>query len=85
MTAHIPCPVPPAWYELVSHLSGARAVSGAILDYLPGGETARPILDQIDNIGNLVGAVNDLLDLAEADAENLELQLKASATERRTA
>jgi hypothetical protein len=76
-------PVPPAWYELSSHLSGARAVSGVILDYLPIGEAIRPIYDQINNLGNLVGAVNDLLDLAEADAQALEAQLKTSTAERR--
>ena len=75
-------PVPPAWYELVAHLSGARAVSSIIIDYLPCGETAKPLLGQIDHLGNLVSAVSDLLDLVHADTEALYADPHARDAER---
>ena len=68
--------VPNAWYDLSGRLDAARAVSGATLDYLPCGDRAGPIMDQVNNLGNLIAALNDLLDLAIADAERIEAELK---------
>lgn len=71
--------VPNAWYDLSGRLDAARAVSGVALDYLPMGERAAPLMDQVNHLGNLIAALNDLLDMCIADAERIEVELKTGA------
>lgn len=70
-----PHPVPSAWYDLSARVSQARAVASCISGALP---VRLDSFVNIDHIGNLAGAVDDLLALAEQDVERLELQLKGA-------
>lgn len=62
---------PGAWYDLSSRVAQARAVAGCI-------GMALECRDSADRVGNLAGAVEDLLGLAEADVRKLELELSAA-------
>lgn len=66
---------PGAWFDLSSRLSAASAVSSCALNALPCGHDQR---EEINHIGNLIAAVQDLLMLAEKDVEELERQLKTA-------
>lgn len=67
--------VPGAWYDLSGRLDAARAVAGCALDYLPVGDRAGPIRPQINHLGNLISAINDLLDMCITDANRIETEL----------
>jgi hypothetical protein len=56
---------------LCARVAHARAVSGCLLDALPPSGEVLP-WDDLNRLGNLCGAVSDLLCLAERDAETLE-------------
>ena len=71
--------VPGAWYDVSSRLSAARAVASCIIDSLPCGDHAKPILAEIDHLGNLAQAVIDLLDLCQRDNNLVEEQLLSTA------
>lgn len=64
--------IPGAWYDLASRVANARSVASCILGALPIGPDS---CVDFNHIGNLASAVDDLLKLAEEDAERLEKQL----------
>ncbi|MDD5391182.1 MAG: hypothetical protein PHD37_17735 [Gallionellaceae bacterium] len=68
--------VPGAWYDLGAHMGAARAVANCAADYLPdaGGATQ----NNIDQVAYLLDSVKYLLDMAQADADKLEQQLKSA-------
>lgn len=70
-----PHPVPSAWYDLSSRVSQSRSVASCILGALPIGHDS---CVDFNHIGNLAGAVVDLLEIAERDVERLESQLKGA-------
>lgn len=47
-----------------------------MLEALPQGEAARPVMDNVNHSANLAAAVIDLLELCERDVERLEMELK---------
>jgi len=67
--------IPGALYDLSGRLGAAHAVSSCALDALPMGHEA---YERINHVGHLIAAVQDLLALAEQDAERLEAQLKGA-------
>lgn len=67
-----PINIPSAWYDLASRVSNARSVASCIFGALPIG---RDSCVDFNHIGNLAGAVVDLLEIAERDVERLEQQL----------
>lgn len=66
---------PGAWYDLSGRVSHARAVSACLGEMLPGRVDDQRTLIAINRIGDLAGAIEDILALAEADIEELERQL----------
>jgi hypothetical protein len=54
----------------------ASAVTHSIIEAIPCGEHVKPIKGEIDRIGYLATAVNDLLGLLKQDIEQLEIQLR---------
>ena len=68
-----PINIPSAWYDLGGRISSARAVAGCVLEALPARQDS---LADLNHAANLVCAMQDLLDLAEADVNRLETQLK---------
>ena len=68
--------VPGAWYDLSARVSAARAVVSCMLEALPQGEAARPVMDNVNHSANLAAAAIDLLELCERDVERLERELK---------
>lgn len=71
--------VPGAWYDLSGRLAAARAVARQIINCMPAGQRALPVMPELDEICNLSCAVTDLLDLAIRDHEELESQLLKGA------
>lgn len=69
--------IPGALYDASGRASAARAVVACILTSIPCGEHTKPVRHQLDEIGNLVAAASDVLDLLIQDIETLEVQLKA--------
>lgn len=68
--------IPGAMYDLGGRISAANAVASCALNALPVGSDAYPA---INHVGNLISAIQSLLDLAEKDAEEVERQMdKAS-------
>mgnify|MGYP001316103427 CR=1 FL=1 len=63
---------PGAWYDLSSRVSAALSVTSCIGGALPIGRDSGV---DINHIGNLAAAVQDLLMLVEQDLERLERQL----------
>lgn len=68
---------PAAWYDLSGRVSAARAVASCALDSLPNGLQGIA-LERANHLGNLVSALQDLLDLCEQDVSRLESQLKGA-------
>lgn len=64
--------MPDAWYELASRIESAKAVACYIPEALPG-----KLDGPAECAFNLTNAVIDLLELAMADINRLEEQLKA--------
>lgn len=64
--------IPGAWYDLSGRISAASAVASCALESLPVGSNA---YEAINHVGKLIGAVQDLLMLAEKDVEEMERQL----------
>jgi hypothetical protein len=67
--------VPGALYDLSGRISAANAVASCALDALP---MCRDAYADINHAGNLIAAIQSLLDLAGQDAERLESQLKGA-------
>ena len=76
-------PVPGSWYELSAHVDHALAVNNQM------GPDVVPIMNEINEVGSLAGAVGDILRLIRSDVEALYDQLnkgaKRTADERRAA
>lgn len=71
--------IPAAWYDLTGRIAHARAVIGCIGESLPCSYgLPREVYDAINDAANLVGAVQDLLDLATADLDRMEKELNAA-------
>lgn len=70
--------VPPNWYDLSCRVSSAKTVANYILEALPSGKDAIPVMNQINETGNLACAVIELLNLIESDVNLLEQQLRAT-------
>jgi hypothetical protein len=67
--------VPGALYDLSGRISAANAVASCALDAL---SMCRDAYADINHAGNLIAAIQSLLDLAGQDAERLESQLKGA-------
>lgn len=65
--------VPDAWYSLSSRLGAVRAVMAAVDWATPVGEDAQPVLRELEMMGQLVSAADELLRLCDADCEALEM------------
>lgn len=71
--------IPGAWYDLSARVAHARAIAGCIGSSLPNAYGLPvEVWEALNDVGNLVGAVDDLLKLAEEDVDRLEQQLKAA-------
>ncbi len=64
--------MPGAMYDLSGRISAANAVASCALNSLPVGSNA---YDAINHVGNLISAIQSLLDQADKDVEELERQL----------
>ena len=67
--------VPAAWYSLSARLGATAAVADAISAYIPCGEQCRPIMQELDSVGALTNAVEELLRLCREDCNRLERAL----------
>ena len=67
--------VPGVWYDLSSRLSAALTVVDSIGLYMPCGAHAKPVMSQLDGMGNLAAAASEILRLCKADCEALEAAL----------
>lgn len=68
--------VPDAWYNLSARLSAALTVINAINLHLPCGDLAKPVMPQLDSIGDLAAAAGDILQLCKTDCEVLGAALR---------
>jgi hypothetical protein len=68
--------IPGAWYDLAARLGAIKAVASAISQALPCGNIPLGLQREIEDAGYLAMAVRDLIELAESDAERIELELK---------
>ena len=68
--------IPGALYDASARIGATRAVARCIAESLPCGEHVKPIMEEINHLGRLADAVNDLLGLLENDIEKIEIQLK---------
>jgi hypothetical protein len=64
--------IPSAMYDLNVRISAASAVASCALMSLPAGSDA---YGEINHVGNLIAAMQDLLKLAAQDAEEIERRL----------
>lgn len=65
--------VPDVLYSLASRLGAVRAVVFSVDQAIPVGEAARPILRELETVGRLMVAADELLALCDADCEALEM------------
>ena len=66
--------IPASWYDMAGRIRQAHAVASCALESLP----ARPdSCVDLNHAANLIAAVQDMLMLAEQDADRLEAQLMA--------
>lgn len=65
--------VPEALYSLASRLGAVRAVVYSVDQAMPAGEAAKPVLRELETVGRLMVAANELLQLCDADCEALEM------------
>lgn len=66
---------PGAWYDLAGRVSHARAVATCLGEVMPACVEDTRMLIAINRLGDLAGAIEDILTLAVADIEELERQL----------
>ena len=55
--------------QIESRLDSCHSITGCILEYLPSSREHRGIVSNIDEIGNLAAALEDILDLCREDVK----------------
>jgi len=67
--------VPGCWYDLSCRISAALSVVNAIDCYMPVGDRAIPVMNELSSIGDMVAAASDILKLCQNDCSELEKAL----------
>ena len=66
--------IPASWYDMAGRIRQANAVASCALEALPNRHDS---CVDLNHAANLIAAVQDMLTLAEQDADKLEAQLMA--------